>query len=201
MKKKYYYFLVITISLIFVSLVKADTVGKFETTKYFSKNREFFVTVTPDKKATLRKGRKKIWTQLLPELPGKMLVSNDGKRVIMIENYYGDNNERKREILIFFGENGNKISSYNLESLADFDNVLHTNSGSHWLDSYEMNQEKNEFVVYTIVLSCPLIEKISSNIDLKKVDECSKPKPNEKILFSTIDGSLLSRTKIASAEK
>ena len=201
MKKKYLYLLVITISLVFVSVVKADTDNKFVTTKYFSKNRKFYVIVTPDKKATLRNGRKNIWTRLFPDLPGKLLVSDDGKRVIMIENYYGNNNDRKKEVLIFFDEKGNKLKSYDLESLADFNNVLHTNSGSHWLKNYEVDEAENELIINTVVISCPLIEKNSKIVDLKKIDECKKPKPNETIKFSLSDGKLLSRTKTETVEK
>ena len=201
MKKKCLYLIIITISLVFVSVVKADTYSKFVTTKYFSKNRAFYVIVTPDKKATLYKGKTKIWTILLPELPGKMLVSNDGNRAIMMENYYGNNNDRKKEVLIFFGENGDKITSYDLETLADFNNVLHTNSGSHWLENYEIDEETNELIINTIVLSCPLVEKNDKKVDLKKVAKCKKPKPNEVITFSLSDGKLLSRTKIETMEK
>ena len=201
MKKKYLYLIIITISLLFVTVVKADTDSKFQTTKYFSKSRAFYVIVTPDKKATLYKDKTKMWTILLPELPGKMLVSNDGNRVIMVENYYGNNNDRKKEVLIFFDENGNKISSYDLETLADFNNVLHTNSGSHWLKNYELDEEENQLIINTIVLSCPLVEKNDKKVDLKKVDKCKKPKPNEVITFSLSDGKLLSRTKIETVEK
>ena len=201
MKKKYLYLIIIAISLVFVSVVKADTDSKFVTTKYFSKNRAFYVIVTPDKKAILYKGKTKIWTILLPELPGKILVSNDGNRVIMMENYYGNNNDRKKEVLIFFDEKGIKLKSYDLESLADFNNVLHTNSGSHWLKNYEVDEAENELIINTVVISCPLIEKNSKIVDLKKIDECKKPKPNETIKFSLSDGKLLSRTKTETVEK
>ena len=201
MKKKFYYFPIIIIFLVLATVAQAERDDKFQTTKYFSKNRAFYVIVTPDKKATLYKGKTKIWTIVLPELPGKMLVSNDGNRVIMMENYYGNNNDRKKEVLIFFGETGNKILSYDLESLADFNNVLHTNAGSLWLENYELDEEKNNLIINTIVLSCPLIENASKKVDLKRVNKCRKPKPNEKIIFSIVDGVLLSRTKIESAKK
>jgi len=201
LEKKCFYLLIITVLFVFGSVVKADTYSKFETTNYYSKNREFFVIVTPDKKAVLYKGNKKIWTQTLPELPQSLLVTNDGKRVVMIENYYGNSREPKKEVINFFGENGNKLSSYNLENLADLENILHTISSSHWLDKYEMNQEKNEVVIETFVLTCPLIGNVSNEEDLKKVDECRKPKPKERIVFSVVNGSLLSRTKIETTEK
>ncbi len=199
MRKKCNYLLVALFFLLLTTFVQAQNVNKFEVTKYFSKNREYFVKVTPDKKAVLYRGNKKVRTQILPALPGSLLITNDGKRLIMIENYFGNNNDRKTEVLIFFDEKGDKISGFNLESLADFDNVLHTNTGSSWLDTFEINQSKNELILNTIVLTCPLVENSPKAVDLKKVNECKKPKPKEKITFSTVDGKLISRTDVATA--
>lgn len=201
MKKTYSFLFIALVFLSFVLVSKAQTDEKFKTTNYISKNREYFVRVTPNKIASLYKGRKKIWTKSIPELPGNMLVTDDGKRVIMIENYYGNNNDRKREVVIIFGEKGDKIAGFELASLADFDNVLHTNSGSKWLDNVELNQSKNELVVNTIVLSCALVENGAKIVDLKMIDKCKKPQPKEKITFSIVDGKLLSRTQVGSAEK
>jgi len=201
MRKLYLCVLAITLSFIFGLVIKADTYSTFVTTDYYSKNRAFFVKVTPNKRATLYKGTRKIWTKLLPELPQDLLVTNNGKRVVMIENYYGNNNERKKEVIIFFNEKGNKISSQTLESLADFENVNHTVSNAHWLEKYELNQEKNEVVIATFILTCRLPERVSNEEDIKEYDECSQLKPKEKIGFSVIDGSLLYRTKIENTEK
>jgi len=199
--KKYLCLLITGVYLIFSSVIQADTYSKFVTTDYYSQNRKFFVQVTPDKKAILFKDGKRIWTQPLPELPMKLLVTNDGKRVVMIENYYGNNRNPKKEVIIFFDENGIKLSSQTLESVADLKRVLHTISSSHWLKNYELNQIQNKIVVDTVILTCPLIERVSNEEELKKVDECMKEKPNEKIVFSLDDGKILSRSQIETAEK
>ncbi len=183
------------------SSVKADTFSTFETTNYYSANRKFFVKVTPNKKAVLYKNGKKVWTKVLPELPEHLLVTNDGKRIVMIENYYGNNNDAKKEVIIFFDENGNRLSGFALEGLTDFQQVWRTTSGSHWLGKYELNQEESQLLIKTVVRSCPLPEKVSNDEDLKKVDECIKPKPKEKIIFLVTDGTLISRTGIAANEK
>ncbi len=186
---------------LFVSSAKADTYSTFKTTNYYSANRRFFVKVNPNKKAVLYRNGKKVWTKVLPELPQTLLVTNDGKRMVMIENYYGNQNERKKEVIIFFDENGNRLSGFDLGSLADYQNVLHTTSASYWLDKYKFNQKENQLIVNTVILSCPLLEKVSSVEDVKKFDECIKPKPKERIIFSVTDGALLSRTEIEANEK
>lgn len=201
MKKKQSFLFIALMFLSLVYVAKAQTDDKFKTTNYFSKNKEYFVKVTPNKTAIFYRGRKKVWTKKLPELPGNLLISNDGKRVIMIENFYGNNNDRKKDVLIFFNEKGDKIANYDLESLADFDNVLHTNSGSKWLEDVELNQSKNELVLNTIALSCPLVENGAKVVDLKKIDKCKKPKPKEKITFSIAEGKLLSRKQVETIEK
>ena len=198
---KYLYSPVITICFIFSSIIYADTYSKFETTDYYSKNRRFFVRVKPDKKATLYKNGKMVWTQSLPELPMKLLVTDDGTRVIMIENYYGNRRDPKKEVIIFFNEKGAKFSSQTLKDVADLKNVMHTISSSSWLENYELNQNESEIIIKTTVLTCSLIERVSRVDDLRKVDECMKPKPKEKIVFSVLDGKILSRSAINTAEK
>ncbi len=198
---KYFYLPIFISAFLLGSSVKADTYNTFETSNYYSANRKVFVKVTPNKKAVLYKNGRKVWAKVLPELPMNLLVKNDGKRVVMIENYYGNQNERKKEVVIFFDENGNRLSGFDLGSLADYQNVLHTISNADWLDKYEFNQEENQLIVDTVVLSCPLLEKVPNDEDMKKVDECIKPKPKENITFSLIDGTLISRTEIEANEK
>lgn len=198
--RKYFYLLIFANFFLLGSLVKADTYSTFETTKYYSANRRFFVKVTPNKKAVLYKNGKKVWTKFFSELPRFLLITNDGRRLVMIENYYGNNNEAKKEVVIFFDENGNRLSGFALEDLANFHQVLQTTSGFDWLGKYELNQE-GQLLIKTVILSCPLLEKVSNDKDMKKVDECIKPKLKEKIVFSVADGTLISRTEIEASEK
>ena len=61
-----YFYLLIGIFFMGVGIVaKADTYSKFETTKYYSKNQEFHVEVTPDKKAILYKNKKREYSSSL----------------------------------------------------------------------------------------------------------------------------------------
>ncbi len=201
MRIKYFCFLIIWLFSLSELPVKADTFSKFQTTEYFSKNRNYVIKVTPDKKAVLKNKNKIIWKKSLSELPETLLITDDGKRTIMIENYYGNNGDRKKEVLIFFDEKGNKLSSFVLEDLADFENILHTTSGSHWLGKYEFNEDNSELIVESVALTCPLPNGIKSEEDRKKIDECRKFKQNENFVFTIATGTLLSRTKIEITKK
>jgi hypothetical protein len=71
--------------LILVTSTRADTYITFTTMRYYSANRRYYVEVTPKRRATLyRAGSRRPtrqWIRVLPELPERLLVTNDGKRV------------------------------------------------------------------------------------------------------------------------
>ena len=91
--KKYIALLVLLCSVVFVQGICADTYSTFQTTRYYSANRRYLVIVTEKKRATLyRKGRKlqRVWSRTLSALPQKLFVTTDGKRVVMVDRYYGN---------------------------------------------------------------------------------------------------------------
>lgn len=200
MNIKLFVFLIAAVFIFASTLsVQADTSTTFKTTNYYSLNRRFFIKVTPNERATLyskKNGWRKLWSRKLPGLPSRIFVSNDGKRVVMIDYYYGNNHASKKDVVYFFNENGSPIQSYSLDRVANLQKVLYTTSTSHWYYGAYFAPEQNNFVIETAVLKCPLPRNVQTEADSEAVRNCWDNIPYEELIFSTATGELLSRTNI-----
>ncbi len=130
MKVKICFALIVT-SFMLAASVRADTYSTFQTKRFYSANRRYFVEVTEKKRATLyRNGRhfQRVWTHILLELPGELLVTNDGSRVAMVDFYYGNNHEPNAPVVIIFGDGGKEIARYLLKDVADLSRTTATTS-------------------------------------------------------------------------
>ncbi|MBA4184372.1 MAG: hypothetical protein H0X49_10210, partial [Acidobacteria bacterium] len=101
--------------------VRADSYSTFQTTRFYSANRRFVVVVNENKRATLyRNGRKlhRVWRETLTDLPNQLFVADDGKRVAIVDRYYGNNGSSSLPVVIFLDENGKRFSTHLLGDLA-----------------------------------------------------------------------------------
>lgn len=178
------------------AVIHADTYSTFETTRYYSANRHYFVVVTEKKNATLyQNGRRlrRVWSQTLPELPGTLLVSNDGHRVIVLDAYYGNNREPTMKAITTLDQMGNEIVSYQLREVANLDRVLNTVSASHWYSDAKFSQDGNFLAVKTIVAK----RQCSQMVKSEEASECMQSVPYEELRFELATGKLIARTSIS----
>lgn len=116
------YFALTVILFILAANVRADTYSTFQTKRFYSANRHYFVEVTEKKRATLyRNGRhfRWVWTRILPELPRELLVTDDGSRVALVDFYYGNNHDPNAPVVVIFGDGGKEMARYLLKDVAD----------------------------------------------------------------------------------
>src|SRR5262245_51930465 len=89
-----------------------DSYGAFQTKRFYSQNRRFFVEVRENKRAILyRNGRRlrKLWQRDLSELPRKLMVTNDGTAIAIVDFYYGNNCRPDAPVLMIFGPGGDEL--------------------------------------------------------------------------------------------
>ena len=182
------------------TIARADTYSTFQTTRFYSANDLYFVEVTPNKRATLyRKGRslERLWSQVLSELPARVFITNDGKRVVMIDYYYGNRGSAQAKVVLFFDEAGDQIAGHSLAQVADLSRVLQTTSSAHWYYGALFTPDQSSFVVETLVRKCdPAKTIVQKQEDTASLDDCWKEKPFEELQFSMATGSLISRVDI-----
>ena len=133
--KRYIALIVLLWPLALAPSVFADTYSTFQTTRYYSANRCYLVVVTQKKHATLYRndrGLRRVWSRTLLELPQKLFVTNDGKRVAIVDRYYGNGGSPETPVVIILGENGEKIASHSLGEVANLKRVMQTISAAHW---------------------------------------------------------------------
>lgn len=172
----------------------ADTYSTFQTTRYYSPNRHYFVVVTEKKMTTLyQNGRRlrRVWRRTLPELPGTVMVANDGRRVIVIERYYGNNHMPTLKVITTLGETGQEIVSYQLREVANLERVLTTISASHWYGGAEFSQYGNSLLVKTVVAKRQCSGTVKS---AEEANECMESVPYEQLRFDLTTGRLIERT-------
>lgn len=192
----------------FTSVARADTYAAFTTKRFYSANAEYYVEVTPDKRATLYQmepQRRQIWTQVLPMLPDRLFVSKDGTRVVIIDHYGGNDGRASAKVVLFFDDAGKQIAGHELGNLASLSRVLHTISTAHWYYGALFSADEQTLVVETLRQRCEMPTVIVTPEDRAKVDQCWKSDPNEELRFSMATGALISRsdisTKYADREK
>jgi hypothetical protein len=203
MKVKVYLALTI-INLILAVNVRADLYSTFQIKRFYSANRRCFVEVTEKKRATLyRNGRRfqRVWSRILPELPARLLVTNDGSRVAMIDFYYGNNHVPSAPVIIIFGEGGEEIARYPLKNVADLSRTTATTSTSYWFQDVKLMQDERWLVIETIVAKydrskCGKAHSPEESVKMSEI--CTATAPNEKLCFDMITGKLSSRENLAS---
>ena len=174
------------------TLTRADTYTPFETKRFYSANAEYFVEVRPDKRATLYRMEprpKQIWTRVLPALPARLFVSKDGKRVVVIDHYGGNEGKASAKVVLFFDEAGKQIADHELGNVAVLSRVLHTISTAHWYYGALFTPDEKTLIVET-VKRCDLSNSA-------KVEECWRSDPFEELRFSMATGALISRADIS----
>jgi hypothetical protein len=181
-----------------VSTARADTHSTFETTRYYSYNRKFFVEVTEKKRATLyRNGSwlRRIWRRTLPELPRHLMVSNDGKRAVIIDKYYGNGGQPSLKVITTLDERGGQLVSLELREVANLSRVLQTTSAAHWYGGAEFSPDGRFLIVKTVVAKrqCSEITKPP-----EEPDECMQSVPYEQLRFDLASGKLIERASLAS---
>ncbi len=172
--------------------VWADTYSTFKTTRYYSDNKRFSVEVTPKRRATLYRGGRRVWSRTLPQLPGKLLVTSDGKRVVVVDRYYGNNSFPATPAVIIFDERGNELARHRLGEVANLSRVLSTTSTARWYKGAHLTPNGRSFIVETLIAKRdPATCKDVSSIE--EADECSTSVPYEQLRFTTATGELTSR--------
>ncbi len=187
--------IIAAILVLFTSAIAyADTYSTFTTKRFYSGNLRYFVEVLPDKRATLYLNEarvEKLWSRVLPHLPARLFVSNDGTRVVVVDFYYGDGGKPSANVLLFFDEAGNQTANHPLGEIANLPRVLHTTSGSHWLYGAYFTPDEKTFILETVVSRC----EAPSGPDPR---DCWRSDPYEELRFSIANGSLIARTDIRS---
>lgn len=167
------------------SVARADTYIAFTTKRFYSANAEYYVEVKPDKRATLYQTEprpRQIWTQVLPVLPGNLFVAKDGRRVVIIDHYYGNNGKASAKVVLFFDEAGKQIAGHELGNLAKLSRVLRTISTAHWYYGALFSPDEQTLVVETLGQQC---------------EQCGRSDPHEELRFSMASGALISRADIS----
>lgn len=199
-KKLFVRFIVAICIFTFGFSVRADSYAAFQTTNYYSANRRFFIKVTSNERATFygkKKAWRKLWSRKLPGLPERFFISNDGKRVVMIDYYYGNGGNPEKDIIYFFDENGEQIISHSLDKVANLKRVQHTVSSAHWFYGAYFKPEQNSLIVETIVRKCePPTWNTQTEEERKAFKDCLISLPYEELMFSTATGELISRISI-----
>lgn len=193
--------LTITLALlVLVTSARADTYSTFTTRRYYSTNRHYFVEVTPERRASLyrvdsRQPRRQ-WTGILPALPGRLLVANDGSRVAVIDRYYGNARDPNMPAVVLLNGTGKEIARYRLSEVADLSRVLTTTSSAHWYSTVAFTPNEDYLIIDTIVAKRDRATCTRVN-SAEEADDCFKSTPYEQLRFGTADGKLISRTNIA----
>jgi len=65
-------------------------------------------------------------------LPDRLLVANDGRRVALIDRYYGNAKDPNMPAVIMFNETGTEIARYRFADVANLRRALTTTSSAHW---------------------------------------------------------------------
>lgn len=182
----------------------ADTYSTFQTKRFYSANRRYFIEVTEKKHATLyRNGRqfRRIWTRILPELPRELFVLNNGSGVAMVDFYYGNNSNPKAPVVIVFGVDGSELARYLLKDVADLSRTPATTSMSDWYRDAKLATDEHALIIQTSIAKydrskCGNINSPDEADKMWKI--CIATVPHENLVFNMATGRLISRENVAS---
>jgi hypothetical protein len=202
MKLKTSIILVLT-SLILAGNILADSYSTFQTKRFYSANRNYFVEVNGRKRASLyRNGRvvRHVWTRTLPELPRELLVTNDGSGVAMIDFYYGNNHDPNAPVVVILGDAGKEVARYLLKAVADLSRTTATTSMAYWYGDARLSRDEHSLLIETVVAKYDRSK--CGNISLpdeadKMWEFCMATVPHEHLLFEMATGRLVSRENVA----
>jgi hypothetical protein len=180
-----------------------DSYRPFQTTRFYSANRRYFVEVRENKRATLyRNGRisRRIWSRSLPELPRKLFVTDDGLGVAMVDSYYGNNCVADSPAVVIFGHNGKELSRHLLKDVSDLSRTARTTSMCYWVHDAEIYPDSHSLTIQTFIAEHDLSKRgnINSPDDPEKKGEPAlATKPYQTLTFNLINGLLVSRQNVA----
>jgi hypothetical protein len=180
--------------------VFADTYITFPTTRYYSANRRYFVVLTEKKSATLYhngRGLRRVWSRKLQELPQQLFVTNDGKRVAMVDRYYGNGGSPKTPVVIILGENGYQIASHLLGDLTNLKRVVETTSSARWYGDSRLSVDGEMLMIDTNIMKRDWDE-CSRNLPTEARAKCLETVPYQQLRFSLSSGELIERVSLAS---
>ena len=195
--------IIVVALLILAGNVFADSYITFQTTRFYSANRNYFVEVNGNKRATLYRNSRnllRVWTRTLPELPRELLVTNDGTGVAMVDFYYGNNHDPNASVVVILGDAGKEIAHHPLKAVADLSRTTATTSMTHWYGEARLSQDGHSLIIETLVAKYDRSKcgNISSPDEADKMWEfCMASVPHEHLLFEMATGRLVSRENVA----
>lgn len=176
---------------------RADTYSTFTKRRYYSADRRYFVEVDEKKRAALyMNGARPLrgWTRTLEELPGWLVVSNDGTRAAVIDCYYGNGGNPSATSVLILDESGRDLARYALREVAELRRVVETTSGMHWYGGASFTADGISLAVETIVKTCERPSKVTSEADAALADKCDRLMPYERLRFDAGTGRLVDRS-------
>jgi len=185
--------------LFFAQSAYSDTFSTFQTTRYYSAKRHYFVTVTEKKRATLyRNGSKviKIWSKFLDELPNKLFVTDDGSRVAVIDRYYGNGGSPSASAVLILDENGKQLAAHSLGEVTNLKRVQQTTSGAHWFDKVQLSEDEQNLLIETQTTKYDWGDCLT-NTPPEQREKCFETIPYQQLRFALLSGSLSERKGIA----
>lgn len=178
--------------------VHADQYDSFRRTRYYSANKQYFVEVTKKRRATLylnSRRPRRLWTCNLSALPARLLVTNNGRRVIAIDRYYGNKSDPRTPVIILLNEKGSEITSYILSEVANLSKVITTTSDAQWFRYVNLSPDDSQLIIQTIIAKRDPSTCLRVNSH-EEAEECSMSVPYEKLRFDIATGKLISRENI-----
>ncbi len=203
MKFRYALFTIV-LSILVTGNAVADSYSTFQTTRYYSANRQYFIEVTEKKRATLyRNGHqaRRLWSHILPELPRELLVANNGSGAAMVDFYYGNNHDPNAPVIVVFGVKGSELARYLLKDVADLSRTPMTTSMAYWYGDAKLITDDRSLIVQTLVSKYDRSKcgNIKSPDEAEKMWEiCMATVPHENLVFDMATGRLVSRESVAS---
>lgn len=190
---------IITLALLLIATsTRADTYSAFTRTEYYSANHKYFVVVTEKQLAMLyrveARGPRRLWTHVLPQLPEHLLVTNDGRRVALIDRYYGNGGNPNMPAVVWFNEHGNEIARHRLADVAALSRVNETTSAAHWLSKVAFTPDESALLTDTIVAKRDPATCTNMN-SAAEADDCGRSIPYEQLRFDAAGGKLVSRNE------
>lgn len=198
--RNYAGFIVLLGCVSFAPGVYADTYGAFQTSRFYSANRRYLVVVTEKKRATLyRNGRRlrRVWSRTLPELPGQLFVTSDGRRVAMVDRYYGNGGSPETPVVVILGEGGRQIAGHRLGEVANLKRVMHTISAAHWYREARLASGGEMLLIETHATEREW-EECLRNAPPGGAEKCWETVPYQQLRFSLSSGELVERVSLAS---
>ncbi|HEV7892022.1 MAG TPA: hypothetical protein VGP08_15360 [Pyrinomonadaceae bacterium] len=176
---------------------RADTYSTFTKRRYYSADRRYFVEVDEKKRAALyMNGARPLrgWKRMLEELPGWLVVSNDGTRAAVIDRYYGNGGDPSTTVVLILDESGRDLARYSMREVAELSRVSETTSGTHWYGGASFTADGRFLVVETVVKTCERPPNVTSDADLALADKCDRLMPYERLRFDAGTGKLIDRS-------